>query len=129
MQEYDMNGYDYQKTWTKLRGQFLRDHIRQNNSRKGSCGSNEVVQSTWKWYKQLKFLKSGEIVLNSNLETIDWDAPILKHKKPTDKLTKKKNVLDKSIEILNLKPEERTEADVDIFGKMVAVTLKPLNPY
>ena len=56
-------------------------------------------------------------------------APILKHKKPTDKLTKKKNVLDKSIEILNLKPEERTEADVDIFGKMVAVTLKPLNPY
>ena len=38
-------------------------------------------------------------------------------------------VLDKSMEILNSKPEERTEADEDIFGKMVAATLKRLNPY
>ena len=75
--------------WTKLRGEFFRDYIRQNNSRKISCGTNEVVQTTWKWYKQLEFLKSGEIVLNNNQETIDQDAPILKHKKPTDKLTKK----------------------------------------
>ena len=38
-------------------------------------------------------------------------------------------VLDKSMEILNSKPEERAEADEDIFGKMVAVTLKRMNPY
>ena len=39
------------------------------------------------------------------------------------------DVLDKSIEVLNSKPEERTEADADIFGKMVAVTLKRMNHY
>ena len=38
-------------------------------------------------------------------------------------------VLGKSMEILNSKPEERAEADKDIFGKMVAVTLKRMNPY
>ena len=38
-------------------------------------------------------------------------------------------VLDKSMEILNSKPEERTEADEDVFGEMVAVTLKQINPY
>ena len=38
-------------------------------------------------------------------------------------------VLGKSMEILNSKPEERTEADKDIFVKMVAVTLKRMNPY
>ena len=38
-------------------------------------------------------------------------------------------VLDKSMEILNSKPEERTEADEDVFGEMVAVTLKKINPY
>ena len=38
-------------------------------------------------------------------------------------------VLDKSMKILNSKPEERAEADEDIFGKMVAVTLKRMNPY
>ena len=38
-------------------------------------------------------------------------------------------VLDKSMEILNPKMEERKEADKDIFGKMLAVTLKRMNPY
>ena len=38
-------------------------------------------------------------------------------------------VLDKSMEILKSKPEERAEADEDIFRKMVAVTLKRMNPY
>ena len=33
------------------------------------------------------------------------------------------------MEILNSKPEARTEADEDIFGKMVAVTLKQMSPY
>ena len=42
---------------------------------------------------------------------------------------RKMDVLDKSIEVLNSKPEERTEADADIFGKMVAVTLKRMNHY
>ena len=33
-------------------------------------------------------------------------------------------VLDKCMEILNSKPEEQTVADEDVFGKIVAVTLK-----
>ena len=37
--------------------------------------------------------------------------------------------LDKSMEILNSKPEERTETDEDVYGEMVAVTLKQINPY
>ena len=63
------------------------------------------------------------------METIDLDAPTPNRKKLTDKLTEKMAVLDKSMEILNSKPEERAEADEDIFGKMVAVTLKRMNPY
>ena len=38
-------------------------------------------------------------------------------------------ILDKSMEILNLKPEESNKANKNIFGKMVAVTLKRMNPY
>ena len=38
-------------------------------------------------------------------------------------------LLDKSMEILKSKPEERTEADEDVFSKMFAVTLKRMNPY
>ena len=59
MQEYDMNRYDYQKKWTNLRGEFLRDYNRQNNSKKSGWGTDEVFQSTWKYYKRLEFLKSG----------------------------------------------------------------------
>ena len=33
------------------------------------------------------------------------------------------------MEILKSKPEERTEADEDVFSKMFAVTLKRMNPY
>ena len=47
----------------------------------------------------------------------------------TNKLTEKIAVLDYSMEILNTKPEERTEVDEDVFGKMVPVTLKRMNPY
>ena len=65
-----------------------------------------MFQSTWKWYKQLEFFKKQEIVLNSNVETIDLDAPALKHHKLTDKLSEKMAVLDRSMKILNLKPEE-----------------------
>ena len=36
-------------------------------------------------------------------------------------------LLDKNMEILNSKLEKRTEADEDIFGKMVSVTLKQMN--
>ena len=42
---------------------------------------------------------------------------------------KKMAVLGKYKEILNSKSEECTEADEDIFVKMVAVTLKWINPY
>ena len=38
-------------------------------------------------------------------------------------------VLDKSMEIVISKPEERTEADEDVFRKMVVVALKWMNPY
>ena len=38
-------------------------------------------------------------------------------------------VLDKRMEILNSKPEVRAEANEDAFGKIVAVTLKRMNPY
>ena len=38
-------------------------------------------------------------------------------------------LLDKSMEILKSKPEERTEADEEVFSKMFAVTLKRMNPY
>ena len=72
---------------------------------------------------------SGKIVLNSNVETIDLDAPTPKRQKLTDKHTEKMAVLEKSTEILNSKSKEPTEADDDIFGKMVAVTLKWMNPY
>ena len=74
--------------------------------------------------KRLEFLKTREIVLNNNVETIDLDVPAPKRQKLTDKLTEKMAVLGKCMEILNSKSEERTEADEDIFGKMVAVTLK-----
>ena len=40
------------------------------------------------------------------METIDLDAPALKHHKLTDKLSEKMAVLDRSMKILNLKPEE-----------------------
>ena len=36
-------------------------------------------------------------------------------------------LLDKNMEILNSKLEERTEANEDIFWKMVSVTLKQMN--
>ena len=38
-------------------------------------------------------------------------------------------VLDKSMEILNSKPEERAEADENIFEKMVVVTVKRMNEH
>ena len=38
-------------------------------------------------------------------------------------------ILDIIMEILNLKPEESNEASKTVFGKMVAVTLKRMNPY
>ena len=130
MEEHGMNRNEYQKKWITLRGQFLRDYNRQNSSKKSGCGTDEVFQSTWKWYKRLEFLKSGEIVLNSNVETIDLEAPVPKRQKSTDKLNEKKMaVLERSIEILNSKPEELRETDEDIFGKMIAGTLKRMNPY
>ena len=130
MQEYDMNRYmTIKKKLANLRGQFLRDNDRLNNSKKSGCGTDEVFQSTWKWYKRLEFFKSGEIVVNSNVETIDLATPTTKHQKLTEKLTEKMVVLDKSMEILNSKPEERTEADENIFGKMIVVTLKRMNLY
>ena len=114
LEEVDMSmqEYDYKK-WTNLRGQSLQDYNRQNNSKKSGCGTEKVFQSTWKWYKRLEFLKSGEIALRSIVERIDLDTP----------------ALDKSMEILNSKRKEHTEADDDAFGKMVAITLKQMNPY
>ena len=41
---------------------------------------------------------------------------------------KKVAVLNKSMEILNSKPGERTEANEDVFGKTVAGTLKRMSP-
>ena len=81
------------KKWTNFRDQFLRDYNRQHNSKKSGCGTDEVFPSTWKWYKRLKFLKSGEIVLNSNVEAIDLDAPTPKRQKLTDTLTEKNGCL------------------------------------
>ena len=63
------------KKWNNLRGQFLRDYNRQNNSKKSGCGTNELFRSTWKWYERLEFLKNGEITLNSHVEAIALDAP------------------------------------------------------
>ena len=63
------------------------------------------------------------------METIDLEAPTPKRQKLTDKLTEKMAVLDKSMEILNSKPEEHTEAHEDAFSKMIAVTLKRTKPY
>ena len=40
------------KKWTNFRDQFLRDYKRQHNSKKSGCGTDEVFQSTWKWYKR-----------------------------------------------------------------------------
>ena len=60
--------------WTNLRCQFLRDYNRQNNSKESGFETYELFQSTWKWSKWLEFLKSGEIVLKSNVETIDLNA-------------------------------------------------------
>ena len=134
MQEFNMNRYDQEcwlsKKWTNLWGEFLRDYNRQNYSKKSSSGTDEVFQ----WYKQLEFLKSGEIVLNINVEKIDLDAPHQSVRNWLKNLLKRKNiiiitVLDKSTEILNSKPEERTEADEDVFEKMIAVTLKWINTY
>ena len=129
MQEFDMNRYDYQKKWTNLWDQFLRDYKRKINSKKSGYGTDEVFQSTWKWYKRLEFLKGGQIVLNSNVETIDLDATTPKRQKLIDKLTEKKMaVLGKSMEILNSKPEERTEADGDICGENGCCNFKTNEP-
>ena len=57
------------------------------------------------------------------------DTPSPKRLILTDKPTGKMAVLDKSMETLNLKPEEHTEADKNIFGKIVVVTLRRMNPY
>ena len=76
--------------WTNLRYQFLRDYNRQNNSKKSGFETYELFQSTWKWSKWLEFLKSGEIVLKSNVETIDLNATTSKRQKLTGKLTEKK---------------------------------------
>ena len=103
------------------------DYNRQRNSKKSGFGTDEVSQLTRKRYKWLEFFESGETVLNSNVETANLDAPTRKRQKLTDKLTEK--MVDKSMEILNSKPEERKEADEDIFGKMIAVTLIRINPY
>ena len=62
-----------------------------------------MFQSTWKWYKQLEFFKKQEIVLNSNVETIDLDAPTLKHHKLTDKLSEKNGCLRQKYENFKLK--------------------------
>ena len=45
LQEYNMNRYDYQKKWTNLQIQFLRNYNHQNNSKKSGCGTDEVFQS------------------------------------------------------------------------------------
>ena len=103
------------------------DYNRQSNSKKSGFDTDEVSQLTRKRYKWLEFFESGETVLNSNVETANLDAPTPKRQKLTDKLTEK--MVDKSMEILNSKPEVRKEADEDIFGKMIAVTLIRINPY
>ena len=38
-------------------------------------------------------------------------------------------VVDKSMQILNSKPEERTKTNEDVFGEIVAVNLKRMNTY
>ena len=48
---------------------------------KSGCGIDEVFQSGLKWYERLEFLKNGEIVLYSNVDTIALDAPTPKHHK------------------------------------------------
>ena len=103
------------------------DYNRQSNSKKSGFGTDEVSQLTRKRYERLEIFESGETVLNSNVETTDLDASTPKRQKLTDKLTEK--MVDKSMEILNSKPEERKEADEDIFGKMIDVTLIRINAY
>ena len=103
------------------------DYNRQSNSKKSGFGTDEVSQLTRKRYKRLEIFESGETVLNSNVETTDLDASTPKRQKLTDKLTEK--MVDKSMEILNSKPEECKEADEDIFGKMIDVTLIRINAY
>ena len=61
------------------------------------------------------------LFLNRNAETIYLDSPKPKRKKLTDKLTEKIAVSDKSMDIFIRKPEEHTEADVDVFETMFAV--------
>ena len=59
------------------------------------------------------------------METIALEATTAKRQKLTDKVTKKRMaVLDKSMKTLNSKPEQCTEVYEDVFGKIVAVTLK-----
>ena len=123
VQEYDINAYDYTK-WKNLRDQFLQDYNRLTQRR--------VLVAQIKCSSQLgngmsdqNFYKTGKIVLNSNVETIALETTTTKRQKLTDKVTKKRMaVLDKSMKTLNSKPEQCTEVYEDVFGKIVAVTLK-----
>ena len=59
------------------------------------------------------------------METIALETTTTKRQKLTDKVTKKRMaVLDKSMKTLNSKPEQCTEVYEDVFGEIVAVTLK-----
>ena len=90
MQEFEINRYDYQKSGLISEAnsyEIITDKITQRT----------VVVVQMKCFNQLGnginnkiFLKSGEIVLNSNVETINLDAPTPKRRKPTDKLAEKK---------------------------------------
>ena len=64
---------EYKKKWGILRGQFLREYNYENSTKKSGAGVGEIYKSTWTYYKQLEFIRCGEIVGNSNTETIAID--------------------------------------------------------
>ena len=91
---------------------------------------DELFKSTWKWFKLLSFLKSGEATLNENVNTIDMtENPPKRQKVSNEKIAEKKMmILEKSMEFLSQPAAiQEVESELDIFGKMAASSSKKMN--
>ena len=61
MEEYGLKRSDITSKWGNLRGQFLRDYNRHEKTKTSGSGEADDWKSSWKWYKALEFLKTGEV--------------------------------------------------------------------
>lgn len=140
MSKYGITRDDYKSKWKILKSQLKREQAREGKRKSGQATS-DIYQSSWKWYKMLKFL----IIVNSatkgfdtmevkSTEDAENESPAITPTKKTkgDLERKRMSVLDRAVGILKEVHEAPTTApeltEEEAFGMVVARTLARLSP-